>query len=229
MKIALISDIHGNYPALEAVFTQLDTMQIDHTICLGDIVGYYSFVNECCEALRTRNVHCLLGNHDWYLASGMGCPRSDSANRCIEYQRTVITPDNLAWLAALKPAALLYGINMVHGGWHDPLEEYVTPSASYFSHMEGQLFASGHTHVPCVLNLHNKIYCNPGSVGQPRDGNPKASFAVFDDQNTFQLHRVDYDICATQAAMAKAGFDAYFYNNLTSGTRIGGKIDRLPI
>jgi diadenosine tetraphosphatase ApaH/serine/threonine PP2A family protein phosphatase len=170
----------------------------------------------------------LMGNHDWYLATGEGCPRSNSANRCLEYQKGIISDRNLAWLASLKSQASIHGLEIVHGGWNDPVDEYVTPSAEYFARLSGAYFASGHTHVQCLWNGLGKMYCNPGSVGQPRDGDPRAAFALWDGAQ-FTLHRIEYDIGEMQREMARAGFEPYFYENLASGARIGGKIDRVTV
>lgn len=227
--IGIVSDIHGNFSALKAVVEKLEECEVNNIICLGDIVGYYSEVNECCDFLREKNIFCLMGNHDWYLVSGDGCPRSNSANLCIEYQRNVITKSNLDWLSTLKASAIFENINIVHGGWNDPLEEYLVPSSEYFLDIDGKFFASGHTHVPCIWKDEKVTYCNPGSVGQPRDGNPKASFAIFDGISEFKLCRINYDIESTQTAMKNAGFDSYFYENLSNGSRIGGKIDFLKL
>jgi len=226
--IAIISDIHANHAALIAVLDELDRMSIKKIICLGDVGGYYCQINECCETLQEKNIFSLMGNHDWYLASGEQCPRSNGANRCLDYQRTIIKQSNLDWLASLRPQAQIEHLHIVHGGWNDPLDEYLVPSAEYFAKISGHFFASGHTHVPCIWSGNGKTYCNPGSVGQPRDGDPRASFAVF-DKNTFSLHRVYYDFRGLQKEMEKAGFEKYFYENLEIGSRIGGKIDRLEL
>jgi predicted phosphodiesterase len=95
MKIGLVSDIHGNHEALKAVLSELDRIGVDEIYCLGDVVGYYSQVNEVCDELIARDVRCVMGNHDWYMASGTSCPRSRSVNDCLAYQRKVITPRNL--------------------------------------------------------------------------------------------------------------------------------------
>ena len=87
MKLGLIADIHGNYEALKAVLNELDCMNVSDIYCLGDVVGYYSQVNECCDELRARSIPCVMGNHDWYMVSGGFCPRSKSVNDCLEYQR----------------------------------------------------------------------------------------------------------------------------------------------
>jgi len=221
--IGIISDIHGNHFALSAVLTKLDEMGVSEIICLGDIGGYYCQINECCDSLRSRNIFSLMGNHDWYLATGEGCPRSNSANECLEYQRKVISRSNLDWLASLTPEANIHGINIAHGGWHDPIDEYLKPTIEYFSEIPGRYFASGHTHVQRIWSGEGKCYCNPGSVGQPRDGDPRAAFATWDGRSFF-LHRTEYDIQGMQHEMAVAGFPPYYYENLAGGTRIGGKI-----
>ncbi|MDL2314385.1 metallophosphatase family protein [Desulfovibrio sp. OttesenSCG-928-C14] len=224
--IGIVSDIHGNYEALRTVLRELKSLRVKTIVCLGDIAGYYSQINQCCETLRKMDVAAIMGNHDWYLVSGQGCPRSNSANACLDYQRRVISPDNLKWLSSLPRKLSLKEISMRHGGWDDPLDEYIKPSAEYFegTGLKQKLFASGHTHVPYIWKSGAFIYCNPGSVGQPRDGNPEAAYALYDGES-FTIRREPYDIGATQKCMKEAGFTEYFYENLSSGTRIGGKID----
>src|SRR4029079_17899168 len=124
--IAIISDVHGNFPALEAVLADIDASGSPQIVCLGDIAGYYCMVNECVAALRARSVQSLLGNHDYYLVSGTVPPRSQAAARCIAYQRGIVTAENLAWLAELPPALQIGDVAMVHGGWTDPIDEYIT-------------------------------------------------------------------------------------------------------
>lgn len=111
--IGIISDIHGNHVALSAVLARLDEMGVSEIVCLGDVGGYYCQVNECCDALQSRNIFSLMGNHDWYLASGESCPRSNSANRCLDYQRQVLGEANRNWLASLKPMAKIGALSMV--------------------------------------------------------------------------------------------------------------------
>jgi predicted phosphodiesterase len=218
--IGILSDIHGNYVALSAVLREIDRLEVSTLICLGDTAGYYNQINECCEALRARDVFSLMGNHDQYITSNDGCPRSDSATRCIEYQASIIDTSHLAWLASLQSSAQIHGLDLVHGGWNDPLEEYMTPTTEYFEGLDGPTFASGHTHEQMMWNDGLKQYCNPGSVGQPRDGDPRSAFATWDGLN-FELHRVEYDVSATQHSMTSAGFDPYFSDNLAFGLRIG--------
>jgi len=221
--IATISDVHGNIAALKSVLAEIDRMGVRQIVCLGDVAGYYSEVNDCVEALRARGIVNLMGNHDYYLTSGTGCPRSTSANRCLDYQRRTITDENLRWLAASPLRTSVDGVSMVHGGWHDPIDEYLyNVTRDYFAGFDGTGFASGHTHMQGVWVFDPKVYCNPGSVGQPRDGDPRAAFAVWaDGQPT--LCRVSYDIDATCRLMQRAGFEPHFYENLRRGSRIGAK------
>lgn len=216
--LALIADIHGNYTALREVLREIDRLGIEDVYCLGDVAGYYTEVNECCEELRRRNIPTVMGNHDWYMAAKSFCPRSNSVNDCLKYQRTIITPDNFDWLAA-RPLFLRVGeLSLLHGGWTDPIDEYLEPSAEYFARIEGRCFASGHTHRQVIQAFGERLYCNPGSVGQPRDNDPRAAFATFDGQG-FQARRVEYDIDRVGRLMELAGFSGYYYGCLKTGAK----------
>lgn len=216
--MALISDIHGNYAALTEVLRAIDNMGIKDVYCLGDIVGYYTEVNECCDALRKRNIKAIMGNHDWYMAGNGFCPRSKSVDDCIEYQRAVITNENREWLCGLPLFRHIGDLSLVHGGWSNPIDEYLDPTEEYFKKVIGKYFASGHTHKQVICDFGDKVYCNPGSVGQPRDNDPKAAFATFDGME-FKLHRVGYDFSKVGNLMEKAGFSGYYYHCLRSGAR----------
>jgi len=219
MKIAFVSDIHGNYEALKAVLLKLDKLGISRVYCAGDIVGYYSQINECCNELRSRGISSVMGNHDWYMAGGGFCPRSRSVNDCLAYQRGVIEKENLDWLKSLPVQIQIDNIQMVHGGWADPIDEYLNkPTQEYFEKLAGDVFVSGHTHVQMLQRFGNKTYCNPGSVGQPRDGDPKAAFAVYDGKD-FALHRVEYDMQKVFDLMEAAGFNDYYYGGLKTGAK----------
>jgi putative phosphoesterase len=216
MKIGIISDVHGNYEALKEVLAALDEMNVSEMYCLGDLAGYYSQVNECCNEIRAREIQCIMGNHDWYLTSGF-CLRSRSVNDCLEYQRKVISSENLKWLRNLPFQIQKNTIRMIHGGWTNPIDEYLKPSAEYFSQVDGEIFFSGHTHVQMTESYADKIYCNPGSVGQPRDNDPRAAFAIYDGE--IQLHRVEYDVEKVFQLMDEAGFNNYYYGCLKTGNR----------
>jgi predicted phosphodiesterase len=214
--IALISDIHGNFVALNEVLKEVDRLGIKEIYCLGDILGYYPQINDCCEELIKRNVKCILGNHDWYMVSNTPCPRSNSANDCLHYQREIIKPSNLKWISSFPVYRKIDNLAIVHGGWNNPIDEYFIPSQDYFDIIPGLFFASGHTHKQMVKQFGEKVYCNPGSVGQPRDGNKKAAFATFDGKN-FELYRIDYDIDKVCRLMKQSGFNEYYYNRLKTG------------
>ena len=218
MKIAFISDIHGNYEALKSVLSEIDRMRVDKIYCGGDVVGYYSQINECCTELRQRRIPSVMGNHDWYMAGGGFCPRSRSVNDCLEYQRTIIEPEHLEWLRTFPVQMRVDEVRLVHGGWADPIDEYLKPTEDYFERVEGRVFVSGHTHIQCVARFGEKVYCNPGSVGQPRDGDPRAAFAVY-EAGEFTLHRVEYDMQKVFELMAAAGFNDYYYGGLKTGAR----------
>jgi len=215
--MAFISDVHGNYEALRAVFSVLDCMNIAEVYCLGDVVGYYSQVNECCEELRGRGIPCVMGNHDWYMVGGGACPRSRSVNKCLKYQRSIITKENMEWLKGFPLQRQVGEVHMVHGGWSDPIDEYLSPSEEYFAEIGGSVFVSGHTHVQIVCKYGRNTYCNPGSVGQPRDNDARAAFALYD--GTFSLHRVAYNMKKVFELMERAGFDDYYYGCLKTGAK----------
>jgi putative phosphoesterase len=216
MTIAFISDIHGNYEALKSVLKEIDSLGVSNIICLGDVVGYYSQVNECCAALVERNIPCIMGNHDWYMASGSFCPRSQSVNDCLKYQRSVINQGYIEWVKSFPIFGEVDGIRYVHGGWTNPIDEYLEPSDEYFSKVCGHIFVSGHSHTQVVHEFESGIYCNPGSVGQPRDGDCRAAFAVYHD-GKFTPLRVHYDIDRVGLLMDKAGFSDYYYGSLFTG------------
>ena len=222
--LAFIADVHGNYPALKAVIDEIHAQGCEKIFSLGDVAGYYCMINECADLLRRHNITNIMGNHDYYITHGTGCPRSTSANDCLAYQEKIILPEHLDWLRA-SPRQLLYeDINMVHGGWYDTLDEYmVNIPSDYFSPFEGNFFMSGHTHTQCLRTFQDKQYCNPGSVGQPRDGNPQAAYALLEN-GVIHLKRTPYDIDVIANKMKEAGFSEYYYENLYQGAAIGGRI-----
>ena len=219
---ALISDIHANYSALEATIHYIDQLGINDVVCLGDIAGYHTDINECIDLLRERDVMCVMGNHDYCLVTGEEMKWSKTANEVIKYQREIISEGNLKWLSLLDKSKELSDLNIVHGGWKNNLHEYIyNPKNHNYPKKPVHYYASGHTHIPVIERVDDILYCNPGSVGQPRDGNCKASFATFDGEQ-FSIHRVAYDIGKTQNKMRNAGFSEYYFKNLSKGLRIGG-------
>ena len=230
--IALLSDIHSNLPALEAVLADARTRGCTRFLSLGDVAGYLAQPGECIDRLREIGATNLMGNHDSYLVSEQNCARSRAVARIIEVQRGLVTPDQIEWLRG-SPAMLRDGTALyVHGGPQDPQDQYLYRiGESTFPEGVQQLF-SGHTHVQALIEVGpatgRRFFCNPGSVGQPRDGDPRAAYATVDN-GRIALHRVSYNIDATAAAMRAAGFEPFYYENLYIGAQIGGRIDRIRI
>lgn len=219
----IISDIHGNFPALRQVMKELRLCGCSKVFCLGDVAGYYSMVNECIDLLRSENVVTIKGNHDSYLLGESSCPRSKSANDCISYQKKNIAPENLIWLKGLSTTIFIPEFSAVHGGWHDNLDEYITNfdfDDKTVLEIDSKIFFSGHTHVQTLQEKNGIKYCNPGSVGQPRDHDPRAAYAILNDSE-IALCRVSYDIDETAEHMKNAGFNDYYYRNLYLGYKIG--------
>jgi len=228
--MAVVSDVHGNLPALEAVLRRIDELGCDRLISLGDVTGYYAQPSECLELLRARNAIQLLGNHDDYLASGTACPRSRLVNQLLQHQRKVVSREQIEFLAGLESRYDEGDASFVHGGWHDPVDEYVFRIDADRFPAPFRFYFSGHTHVQCQVPLGGgRVYCNPGSVGQPRDGDRRAAFAVFSGEDV-ELHRVDYDIDAAANAMRAAGFEEErLWMNLYEGAQIGGRVDSITV
>lgn len=221
--IAVISDIHGNYPALKAVLDEIEKIGCESVISLGDVAGYYCQINECIDLLHQKNIPNIMGNHDHYMVYDQPCPRSNSANTLLDHQRRLITPENLRWLAGSVSKLDFGTTSCVHGGWRDPLDEYLLNlTEDYFKEETASFFFSGHTHIQTLVKFTSICYCNPGSVGQPRDGDPRAAFAIFDGENV-HLKRVEYDIDRIAFAMEKSGLGRYYYEGLYSGVKIGAQ------
>lgn len=220
--IAIISDIHGNYPALKAVVEDIYRHGCNQIISLGDVAGYYCFINECINLCKGQGIKNILGNHDYYLTSGVGCPRSYSANICLEYQAKVISQENMRWLRNSERFIDSADISMRHGGWKDPLDEYIYEfSFDMVKDRNERIFVSGHTHKQLLMRDKGKIYFNPGSVGQPRDYDSRAAYAIITDDYDVILQRVEYPIKETIEAMRHCGFQDRLSDCLLRGTKIG--------
>lgn len=226
--IGILSDVHGNLPALKAVLGAAIGMGCSRFISLGDVVGYYAQPGECIDLLREHEVINLMGNHDHYMVEGLACPRSRVVSEIMTYQRCVVTPGQVEWLAGSLPLLVQGPDHFVHGGCEDPRDQYLYRVDEACIPPQARRLFSGHTHVQVLADFGTRQYCNPGSVGQPRDGDPRAAFAVLADDSV-TLHRVAYDIDATAAAMKAAGFPPHYAECLYIGAQIGGRIDRVAI
>lgn len=230
MTIALLSDIHANLPALEAVLADARARGCTRFLSLGDVAGYGAQPAECIELLRGLGATNILGNHDGYLVSEQNCPRSAVVAAIIERQRSMVSASQLAWLRA-SPAQLREGENLfVHGGPEDPRDQYLYAVRESCIPPGVERLFSGHTHVQALIEFGPaKIYCNPGSVGQPRDGDPRAAYASLGADGRVVLHRVAYDIDRAARAMQEAGYEPFQYQNLYIGAQIGGRIDHIKV
>ncbi|MEW7007012.1 metallophosphoesterase family protein [Lentilitoribacter sp. EG35] len=219
---AIISDIHANLAALEAVIADIDRQGISDILCLGDIVGYNAQPDECISLIRERNIPFLLGNHDSYITTGKNCERSEVVAGIINDHREMLSDESINWLDTGKEK-FVYGTDIFfHGGPQDPMDQYIYEvNEATFPKNVLRMFV-GHTHVQTVIKIGEKVFCNPGSVGQPRDGDPRAAYATITHDEVI-CHRVDYDVERTIRAMQERNYEAFKYYGLRTGTQIGGR------
>jgi putative phosphoesterase len=228
MKIAVISDIHGNFPALQAVLKDIEKEQADIIYCLGDLVGYYCMIDEVIETIRSLKLRTLCGNHDYALLFNEGViHRSKTCTNILTRQLEEIEKENLFFLKTLERTFEFKLGNKtffcVHGGLEDPIDEYINNiGEDYFvkNNFKYDVLLSGHTHIPRNEIIGTKQYLNPGSVGQPRDGNPAASYLLLSD-NKYEHKRVTYNIDLIAAEMKARNYDPYIYKILYRGVKIG--------
>lgn len=228
IMLAILSDIHGNLPALRAVLKDALARGCDRFISLGDVVGYYAEPGECIDLLREHDVINILGNHDNYLVKDTNCSRSRAVSLIVDHHKKIVSESQLNWLkqslSFLKEDKTLF----VHGGPEDPQDQYLYAVSSKIFPPEVDILFSGHTHVQVMVDFDGKIFCNPGSVGQPRDGDTRAAYASI-KEGTIMLHRLEYDIDEAVAVMKNAGYEPFYYENLYKGSQIGGRIDRIKV
>ena len=227
MRILAISDIHANYAALERVLEEAP--EFDLIICSGDIVGYGPSPNECIEALRKENIVCVKGNHDHAMISGETIYLNRVAKEAISIQNDVIQEANLKWLRKLpehsSPLLEEKRTYIVHGSPQQPYREYLHPEniqnkANYLHNLTGsQLIILGHTHIPVIHPTEKGLIINPGSVGQPRDGNPMASYMHIELDETPKVShgRIEYNIDQVTEKMEKLGFPSSLAIRLIRG------------
>ncbi|MFC7212106.1 metallophosphoesterase family protein [Natronoarchaeum sp. GCM10025321] len=202
MDIGVISDVHGNRVALDTVLA--DMPPVDALVCAGDVVGYNPWPAECVDELRERRVPTVMGNHDRAVASGTSFRFNNMAAAGVEHARKELDDEQLAWLDALPDERIDFGgrMKLVHGHPDDP-DRYTYPD-EFSARMldEEDVLVMGHTHIQHCERFGEGIVLNPGSVGQPRDGDPRAAYAVVDlDGMDVDLHRVEYDIDAVIEAV----------------------------
>jgi diadenosine tetraphosphatase ApaH/serine/threonine PP2A family protein phosphatase len=230
MRILVMSDIHANYTALEAVLADAGT--VDEVWCLGDVIGYGPDPNLCLEIMRELpQLTCLLGNHDVAVLGRMPFQSfNGEARRSLEWQERVLTADNMDFLKSLPQNLKVRGdVSLAHGSPRDPVWEYILTTLAArlnFEFFDTPFCFVGHSHVQCLFQLNedrnrvsldvprvgetSKMYpraiYNPGSVGQPRDRDPRAAYAIFDPEaRTWEACRVEYNIAEVQQRIREAG------------------------
>ncbi len=218
MRVGLLSDIHGNRIALEAVCADLP--DVDRLVCAGDVVGYNPWPADCVDFLREQDVLTVMGNHDRAVVSETEFRFNEMAQAGVEVAKKQLEAPQLEWLRSLPDERLVAegAIKLVHGHPDDP-DRYTHPEAFSPRLLEDQdVLVLGHTHVQHVEQYAEGIVVNPGSVGQPRDGDPKAAYAVVDlESMTVDPRRVAYDIEAVQREINAAGLPSRLGTRLIRG------------
>jgi predicted phosphodiesterase len=227
MRILVISDIHGNFPALKAVLK--DARKVDAVWCLGDLVGYGPYPSECVARVRELpNLVCLMGNHD---SAALGQIDLETFNHdardSVTWTQQNLDAEGLAYLRGLPERIQQQDVTLVHGSPRNPIWEYLLDAytaADNFYYFDTGLCLTGHSHLPLMYHLEERILSwgmlspdgplqvrermilNPGSVGQPRDNDPRASYAIYlPEEQIWHIHRVAYDIQGVQEQIIKSG------------------------
>ena len=218
MRIGAIADIHGNRPALEAVLA--DMPSVDRLICAGDIVGYNPWPAACVKYCRNRDIASVQGNHDRAVVTGRTHGLNTMATAGVEYARDHLTDEQCGWLAGLPETRTIADgqIRIAHGHPTDP-DRYVWPHQVTADILgDERWLVLGHTHQQFVKAVDGGTVLNPGSVGQPRDGDPRAGYAIIDlTRESVDTHRVDYDIDAVREKVSAVGLPSTIGDRLVRG------------
>ncbi|OGO03505.1 MAG: hypothetical protein A2Y72_04685 [Chloroflexi bacterium RBG_13_53_26] len=242
MRCAILADIHGNLAAFQAVLEDLHRRgAVDELWCLGDVVGYGPHPGECIRLLRQHAHLCVAGNHDWAAVGNIDTSyfNPEAAAAC-QWTAEHLTPDDIDYLRDL-PLTLRQGdFTLVHGSPREPIWEYILSTWSAqenFACFDTRFCLIGHSHAPLFFELdqgglcqsrqlpgdlslkeEKRLIINCGSVGQPRDGDPRASYAILDTEESIIYHyRIDYDISLTQQGMREAGLPPRLIDRLSLG------------
>jgi predicted phosphodiesterase len=239
MRSAIFGDIHANLEAFEVVLADAKEQGCESYICLGDVVGYNANPRECLEIVQSLRCPVVKGNHDSYASSDESLVTFNPlAEMAIQWTRDQLNPNEKRWLSDLPLIVHLRGFTVVHASLDEPGEwNYVLnqlDAAASFSRQSTELCFFGHTHTPrayikdsSIVGLpfdrlipeHGKKYfVNPGSVGQPRDGDWRAAYIVFDEETrTINLRRLQYDLIKTQRKIVAAGLPPKLAERLALG------------
>jgi len=227
MRYAIIADIHANLAAFTAVLDDIKRRGgVEEMWCLGDVVGYGPDPQQCIELLRQHNHVCVAGNHDWAAIGKISTSdfNPEAAAAC-HWTAQQLSPGDIEYLGSLPLVTQKDDFTLAHGSPREPIWEYLLSTSSAkenFAYFQSQFCLVGHSHVPLVFEYNeaeacslsefpadtevtlakNRLIINPGGVGQPRDGDPRASYAVYDSETrTVNHYRIPYDIEATQVRM----------------------------
>lgn len=220
MKIGIIADIHANAVALEAVLKDMGS--VDAIICAGDIVGFNPFPNETLELLRKYNVKAVRGEFDNAVLSGDTQWFNREAAQTINWTTRQLTRENTKYLASLPEQIELNGLAVYHGNLQSIRDMLAETShekfCSLFDPVDARVIVYGHSHVPLDKLCGDKRIINPGSVGQPRDDDCRASYGIWDtEKGVFIVKRVDYDFRAVQKRIEEAGLPRFVADRLSYG------------
>ena len=241
MKYAVIADIHSNLEGLEAVLADAKAQSCTHYCCIGDVVGYGANPRECLEIVRGMAMPCVKGNHDEYCSMDETLEGfNPHAAEAVQWTRQQLTPEHRQWLKDLKYVRLVASFTMVHATLDVPQRwGYVfdkLAAAASFTYQNTAVCFFGHTHVPVAFirdgvvrggtyskfklepGPGRKYFVNVGSVGQPRDQNPKAGYVIYDlEEQTIELRRLDSDIAKAQQKILDAGLPPRLAERLSHG------------
>jgi predicted phosphodiesterase len=241
MKYAIISDIHGNLEALKSVIAEIDRIGVDSILCLGDVVGYGPNPNECVDIIKDTAEITLAGNHDYAPLGKIDVSYFNPwARSAIEWTAEELSDSSIEFLLSLPLKIELDGFTIVHATPYKPEEwNYIVTigdAVQNFNEFATQICFIGHSHVPMIVFLNGsddyrvanenplqieskkRYIINVGSVGQPRDLNPQAAFAVLDnEQNTYELFRVEYDLAQTQDKILATDLPEFLAERLKLG------------
>lgn len=229
MKIAVISDIHGNYHALERVIQYIDDEKVDSVICLGDFVGYGPMPNEAVETIRRRNILAISGNYDAsVVAKEFVYIRDTETNSfSMPWTNAELKEENIQYLKNLPQQITIEvmgkTITFVHGSTrkiNEYLKEGSTEAEEVMKQFNGDVLVCAHTHIPYVKECGGKLLINEGSVGKPKIGRPNSTFLMLNvDENGVQheIVELEYDYEKTMKAMILKGFPEKLVESIKTG------------
>jgi len=243
MRYAIVADIHANLTAFRAVLADIERRgEVDEVWCLGDVVGYGPDPHQCIELLRQYNHICVAGNHDWAAIGKIDTSdfNPDAAAAC-HWTAQQLSSEDIEYLGSLPLVIQRGELTLVHGSPREPIREYLLSTTSVkenLTYFQSPFCLVGHSHVPLIFECSDAVTCslsefpndavlalannrliiNPGGIGQPRDGDTRASYAIYNSEARSITHyRIPYDIAATQARMTKHRLPMRLVNRLNYG------------